>query len=203
MDWALISSVVAAIASSVGLLVMGRQLEIARNSFGGRGIQLAAHEAVGASDVYLMKVSLVGPGVRHCVALSLLGAEAPLRPDERPAMDCNSEALSWLFGLDREHAEKAFCMVTWVDAMGDGVRTGAICASLIGDEIFEWKWFRTYGFRRWLQRQSNQPARLGKWVQTSHGTLLDGQGPRDHMPPREQVRRNSTRPRWVPPQLPS
>ena len=203
MDLATFWAVVAAVASCAGLFVMLRQLAVARNSSGGRGIEVAVHGEPGARGFYSMKVSLIGPGVRHSVEVSLLGAETPDRPSIRPSMDCNSEAIRWTICLPEADAENAFCLVTWIDAMGDGVRSGALCVPLIGHEVFEWKWFRSYSFRRWIQRQTKRPGPLGKWIQVPNGILLDGQGPRDHIPPLEPTRQRTTRWRWAPPQLPS
>lgn len=196
-------SVVAGVSAPAGLFVMLRQLDIARNSFGGKGVELAAHETPGTRGLFSVDVSLVGPGVRYSVEVSLLGAEASNRPPVRPSMDCHSEAISWRFTLDKGDPENMFCLFTWVDAVGEGVRTGAVCAPFIGDELFEWKWFRFYDFRRWLQRQTKIVAPLGKWVQIPNGLLLDGQGPHDYIPELEPIRQRTKRPRWLPPQLPS
>lgn len=199
----LVASIAAALFGGIALAIAWRQLSVARNAAGGRGVELQAHdggvvtfhEGGRRTHGVHITVRLVGPGVRHNVQAVLRGTpDLPNIEDARPAMDCDSEPIVWHGELAEEDCGEVWCVVSWVDPRGEGLRTSAICKPLTSDDLYEWKWHRFFTVRlRWQLRFGDGPRPLGHWKLLRMPPLEMGHGPLAALPSRVSVAAPQTR----------
>ena len=90
-------------------------------------------------DDYVVDVELVGPGIRHQMAVHLeRDGHALVRGDDgyveppatRKAVSCDDPPIEWEFTLKREVAKDVWCVISWVDPPGDEVWTNAYAKPL-------------------------------------------------------------------------
>ncbi|WP_147458287.1 hypothetical protein [Rhodococcus sp. SBT000017] len=188
MDAKFVLTALAAVFSGLGLLVMGRQLEIARNTAGGRGMNIEATRGGIVSSVnggaptvqVFCKVELIGPGVRHNVDVRVLGLGCdPIgMPPTRPIMTCESEPIEWGFDAEVDLVRHAYFMVSWVDPYGEGLRTNAIAKNIPDDGLYLWEWNRFFRLRLWWEsKRGMSPEPLGRWRRYRDHPLQKDHGP--------------------------
>jgi hypothetical protein len=203
----LLVAVLALMVSAAALAIAWSQLRLQRDAAGGRGLIFKVEKEqvglIGATNVtgterYRVTVKFLG-NVRDEVSLHLVRDEHPRDPAvpsivERTLM---REQLSWNdgqdvrnFDLEKDSAQGLWCVLSWVEPYGDGIRTCAFRRPL-GDVslLEEWRWVRFLRARRriesWGHRQPwalirlvvGTPRKLGCWRLYRLRDLEPGQGP--------------------------
>lgn len=194
--WTIATAMVALSVSVWAAMVTQWQLRISRNTSGGRGVLFSVKRRRRFTDndgvitnTFRVEVELVGPGVRHQVAVLLERDGRPLdrfgdpwveTEDARKSMSCNDKPIEFEFDVTAQAAEGVWCLLTWVDPRGEEIWTGAYARPLASpDELYEWHWYRSKRFRRWFQHRvrRGQVRPLGKWHPYKGLDIEDGQGP--------------------------
>jgi hypothetical protein len=187
----------ALIVSVWAAIVTHWQLRISRNTSGGRGVMFGVNRRSQfrgndgtTTNTYRVWVELVGPGVRHQVAVVLQRDGRLLErfeddawtetPDTRKSMSCDDDPIDFEFQVDAQAADGVWCLLTWVDPRGSEIWTGAYARQLTSpDKIYEWHWYRSKRFRRWFQHRirRGQTRTLGVWRIHKGLGIEDGQAP--------------------------
>lgn len=206
-NWALVVAVLAFMVSAAALVIAWWQLVLQRDAAGGRGMIFdvrSTHRTVARqggvetiTDEYRVYVKLVGND-RHEVAVHLerngrqLEPGEPGYPDSLPVvhrMTSESDPIDWRFNLTPGNASDVWCVLSWGEPFGDGIRTAAFRQPLTERALEHWRWFRTYRARRriqswgsrrrwqWLRRWLGKPRRLGAWRPYLSRDLEPGQSP--------------------------
>lgn len=184
-NWGVFFSVVAAVASVWGLTIMQGQLRVARNASGGRGVEVEARpesmpiisEGQTLPRDFLLTVKLIGPGVRHNMAVRLeTFGKQRFRTDPIPVMTCATKKLEYRYNLSEAAALGSWWTVSWLDPFGDGVRSGYFRTPVMGGHLELWKLYRTYRIRLFLQKRFGYVRPVGRWNPVDPGKLAIGQG---------------------------
>jgi hypothetical protein len=209
----LLVAVLALLVSAVALAIAWSQLRLQRDAAGGRGLiftvkqqQQTLERLIGVKDVtahYEVTVKLLGnerddvslhlvkpPDVRPCDPQAL-GIEAP-RPIRGQWLGASSSDPAWSFDLAVGVARDLWCVLSWVEPYGDGIRTCGFRQGLSDDDprlVEEWRWFRFMRARRriesWGERQRwallsdvvGKQRKLGYWRPYRLRPLKPCQGP--------------------------
>jgi hypothetical protein len=204
---ALIVALGALMVSAAALFIAWWQLVLQRDAAGGRGIifevrrQLHQESRIGGellvTDVYGVLVKLVGNDL-HEVGVHLERGGRPLQfgdpgyvrqgAEKRHRMTCEQEPIVWEFELSPEDAHDLYCVLSWVAPYGPGIRTNAFRRPLAPpSELEEWRWFRSFRFRkwlegvvarrRWLRSMLGRPLQFAEWRPVRGLGLQPGQSP--------------------------
>lgn len=205
--WALVVAILAFVVSGSALVIAWWQLVLQRDAAGGRGMIFDVrhpHRSVARkggvetiTDEYRVFVMLVGND-RHEVGVHLerdgrqLERGEPGYPDSPPVlhrMTSESDPIDWRFHLTPDVAGDLWCVLTWGEPFGDGIRTAGFRRRLCEPEFEHWRWFRSYRARRrlqswgsrrqwgWVRRWLGKPRRLGAWRPYALRDLQPGQSP--------------------------
>jgi hypothetical protein len=189
-----------AVITLTALGVAWFQYRLQRDTAGGRGIVLAAGPtgartviAGKTTDSHTVSVRLVGPGIRHEVALDLERDGRKFEVDDRPAprrsVTYESQPIDWRFKLSPEDADRVWCVVTWVDPRGPNLRTGAYSMRVRGQDYYQWRWFpgsRYIGLLSeiasrhgpyWFRKRVGRARPLGRWRKRRDPAFREGNGP--------------------------
>ncbi|GAB3242710.1 hypothetical protein [Mycolicibacterium hippocampi] len=198
------------IATLLALLIAWRQLSLDRNMMGGRLFEFNAQMARGDLEqseaeghqwaVCEASVKLHGPGVVHYVALHLEVNGVQKQPyapapghrtkiDPLRVMTAESPELRWRFALLIPQIGETKCVLSWVEALGEGVRTRAMRKSLTSADVEEWHWYFAHQYRakarlwavrhgpRWFRRRFGAARPLGEYRRINTDDLRPGEGP--------------------------
>lgn len=210
--WALVVAVLAFVVSGSALVIAWWQLVLQRDAAGGRGMIFDVRspyrrvERKGAvektTNEFHVYVLLVGND-RHEVGVHLERDGRQLEMGERgyvksPAvlhrMTSETDPIDWRFELTPDEACDLWCVLSWGEPFGDGIRTAAFRRRLTEETFEQWRWFRTYRARRgiqswgsrrrsrWLREWLGKPRRLGAWRPYPMRDLAPGQSPIDSRP---------------------
>lgn len=183
---AVIAVAIAALALAIAawsLVVMIRQLNVARSSSGGRALRFLAGRTgkpvqpvhfIGPGKIaevpeYSVKVSVGGPGVFHHVALHVLGVDEdeegrlPQPPATRITMTAADDPIEWTFSVPSwEHAANGWAVLTWVRPYLEGVASDAVAQCLNHDHSYRWRWYgpRLQRFRIAMRNWARKHERL-------------------------------------------
>jgi hypothetical protein len=205
MDFTLIVSILAAVFSGLGLLLMLRQLQTARDAVGGRvmgveaqkiGVVRSTNGGPLTADVRI-KVEQIGPVILHNVDVEVrgLGRTPADEPATRAVLTCESNPIVWEFEAEVSALRNTWCVVSWVERTGHGLRTHAVTKNISGDGLYVWKWKPLFRFRLWWQyKRDSTPKPLGRWVRYKETPLKIEHGPRGHLP--KLTKDKGGRPSW-------
>ncbi|MDV8066405.1 hypothetical protein R4P64_07805 [Rhodococcus sp. IEGM 1366] len=183
-----IVTILAAALAAAGILVMMRQLAVARSSNGGALIFEADHAPI--EDTVTVGVSAVGPGSWHNLRCELYGDDTYTPVDSLPVarLLCTDTKQTWAFRVIGVEASKLWFIVFWDEPFLGNMRSSAICGKVetttdSETALWGWNWKRAQKLRGWILKwplaDRCAPERfLGKWKAKPRKGNAAGRGPR-------------------------
>lgn len=183
-----IATILGAVLTAIGLIVMAWQLAVARSSNGG-ALKLGSRRDC---DTATVTVSAVGPGSWHSLRCEVhgWGQYSPVNPLEVPQLLCTDPQVIWTIDIPEAETAELWFLVLWDEPFLGRMRTRAICGPVITPDepgtaqwIWHWKWHRP---RAWLLKfglldRIAPRSFLGKWIALPRRGNAGGRGPRARM----------------------
>ncbi|NKR72924.1 hypothetical protein GS492_09745 [Rhodococcus hoagii] len=172
--------------TAMGLIVMARQLAVARSSNGGA----LSFETRRGDSAATVSISAIGPGSWHNVRCEVFGSRkyTPVDPFPVSQLLCTDEKHTWTVGVpDGDEAELWF-LVLWDEPFLGKLRASAMCGPVTvppapGTALWQWHWKPLSKTRSRIltYRLGNRfaPLRfLGAWKAEPRVGNAAGRGPR-------------------------
>jgi hypothetical protein len=96
-----------------------------------------------------------------------------------------------VFWLPLDLIPRTKCVLSWVETVGEGIRTAAFRQTLTSTDVEQWRWYVGHRHRshfrrwaaqhgpKWFRRVVGKPRPLGKYLRIATEDMRDGEGPFD------------------------